>query len=228
VFGWAKGAKLYDHENPASRDVLKDHLPAKRKGVHHRAMPYADLPAFMERLRGKFDSVSARALEFAILTAGRTGEVIGAKWSEIDLEKRVWCIPGERMKAGKAHTVPLSDRAVEILRGLIRTNGSDYVFLNGGGRPLSNMALIELVRGMKADCVPHGFRSTFRDWCEDRTAYDRHTIETALAHVVKGKTERAYLRTDALDKRRRLMSEWAKFCASPARSVTADVLPLRA
>jgi integrase len=217
VFAWAKPLKLIDGENPASREVLKDHLPTKAKAKHHEAMPYADLPAFMERLRDR-DSMSARCLEFTILTAARTQEAIGARWSEIDLDAGVWTIPAARMKAKRDHRVPLSHRVVEMLRGLTKKSGG-LIF------PLSNMAMLNLIKGMEGNgYTVHGFRSAFSDWARDRTGYARDVIEMALAHTIKDKSEAAYRRGDALDKRRRLMNEWARYCQSPA--VSADVVAL--
>ena len=224
VFAWAKPLGLFVGDNPASRDVLKDHLPARPKVAHHAALPYAELPAFMDALRAR-ESVSARALELTILTATRTSETIGAQWSELDLEAGVWTVPAARMKAKRDHRVPLSPRAVELLRALPRLG--DFVFINGGGRPLSNMAMLELVRGVRPGLTVHGFRSTFSDWARDRTNYARDVIEQALAHIIKDKSEAAYRRGDALDKRRRLMAEWSRYCESrPAAA--GDVIPLRA
>ena len=219
VIDWAKPLGLFTGENPASRDLLKDHLPARAKAKHHAALPYADLPAFMAELRDR-DSLSARALEFTVITAVRTQEAIGARWSEIDLDSGVWVIPAGRMKAKRDHRVPLSHRAVEILRGLgLPSDG--LVF------PLSNMAMLELLRGMAGNgYTVHGFRSAFSDWARDRTGYARDVIETALAHTIKDKSEAAYRRGDALDKRRRLMAEWSRYCEMPA--ISATVTPIRA
>jgi integrase len=211
VFAWAKAHKLFDGENPASREVLRDALPTKAKTEHHKALPYADLPTFMERLRDR-DSMSARCLEFTILTAARTQEAIGARWSEIDLDTAVWTIPAARMKAKRDHRVPLSHRAVEMLRATARND--DKVF------PLSNMAMLNLIKGYTV----HGFRSAFSDWARDRTNYPRDVVEMALAHAIKDKSEAAYRRGDALEKRRHLMSEWARYCESPA--INADVVTL--
>jgi integrase len=214
VFEWAKGINLFVGDNPARLDALKDHLPSRPKVEHHKAMPYTDLPPLMASLRER-DSLSARALEFAVLTAARTNEVIGAKWSEINLEDNVWVIPAARMKAKRDHRVPLSDRAVEILRELSRK--SHRVFR------LSNMAMLELVRGMVGNgYTVHGFRSTFSDWCRDRTNYARDVIEMALAHSIKDKSEAAYRRGDALDKRRRLMVEWSRYCAEAPKDASAN------
>ena len=201
---------------------VRDGRPLSSKGAskrvrHHPALPFAELPAFMAELRER-DSISARALEFAILTAARTSEVIGAKWSEIDLDAGVWTVPAERMKGGKEHQVPLSKRAIAILEDLPRERGG-YVFPGAKAKaPLSNMAMLELLRGMDGNgFTVHGFRSTFRDWAGDRTNYAREVIEHALAHHIKDKAEASYRRSAALDKRRQLMEAWAKYCSLPAQ-----------
>jgi integrase len=213
VLAWAKPLGLFVGENPASREVLKDHLPSYTKG-HHAALPYADIPAFMTELRAK-DSVSARALEFTILTAVRTQDTIGARWDEIDLDLATWTIPAARLKVKNKgdHRVPLSDRAVELLRHLATANGREgHVFINGGGKPLSNQAMSELLKGMVGDkATVHGFRSTFKDWAAETTEYPNWLSELAIAHVVKNKTEAAYRRGDALDKRRQLMADWDRY-----------------
>lgn len=230
VLDWAKARGYRDGENPARwRGHLDKLLPNRRKVrrvKNHPAMPYGELPAFMHDLRSR-TGMSARALEFAILTAGRTGEVIGATWAEINLTAAVWTLPAERMKAGKAHRVPLSDHAVKLLESLPREG--DFAFIGGKvGRPLSNMAMLELLRGMKPDAgyVPHGFRSTFRDWVSERTGYPGEVAEAALAHAIESKVEAAYRRGDLFDKRRRLMMEWADYCASEP-DITGRVVPLR-
>jgi integrase len=213
VFDWAMPLGLFEGPNPADWDRLKDHLPAKPKVAHHAAMPYADVPAFMASLRER-DSISARALELTVLTACRTQEALGAKWSEFDIDSARWVIPASRMKAKRDHRVPLSTRAVEVLRSMPRVGG--HVFINGGGKPLSNMAMAELLKGMDANgFTVHGFRSSFSDWARDRTGYPRDVIEMALAHTIKDKSEAAYRRGDALDKRRRLMAEWARYLETP-------------
>ena len=205
VFAWAKAHKLFDGENPATRDVLRDALPAKPKANHHSAMPYADVPAFMNMLIHR-DSMSARALEFTILTAVRTSETIGARWDEIDMDTKTWTIPAARMKAKRDHRVPLCKRAVEILRSLAGQR-TEKVF------PLSNMAMLELLKGTAGNGhTVHGFRSAFSDWAHDRTAYAPAEIELALAHTIGNKVAAAYRRGDALDKRRRLMDEWCRYC----------------
>ena len=210
---------------------VRDGRPLPSKGAskrvrHHPALPFAKLPAFMSELRVR-DSISARALEFAILTAARTGEVIGAKWSEIDLDAGVWTVPAERMKGGKEHQVPLSKRAIEILESLPRERGG-YVFPGAKAKaPLSNMAMLELLRGMDGNgFTVHGFRSTFRDWAGDRTNYAREVIEHALAHHIKDKAEAAYARSTAIDKRRQLMEAWAKYCSAPPGQAPGQVVAL--
>ena len=173
----------------------------------------------MTKLRD-MDGVGARALEFAILTAARTGEVRGATWSEIDLAAKIWTVPGERMKAGREHRVPLSRRAVAILHDMEKLRINTFVF--PGFRtehPLSDMALTAVLRRLDVDVTVHGFRSSFRDWAGDCTACARDVVETALAHVIEDKTEAAYRRSDALEKRRELMQAWAKYCEPKAGNV---------
>jgi integrase len=177
----------------------------RQKQQHHDALPFDQLPAFMQALRDT-DTPAARALEFAILTAARTGEVRHADWSEIDLDAKTWTIPAGRMKAGEEHVVPLSDRAVEILRSL--PTGEGRVFRIGSN------AMWDLMKAMRPDYTVHGFRSSFRDWAGDRTAYAHDVIEFALAHQIPNKASAAYRRYRALDKRRRLMAEWSTYCAS--------------
>jgi integrase len=231
ILAWSTVRKYRSGENPA-RWVgnLKETLPAKTKVAktrHHPALPYGEIPAFMEELRAN-GSISARALEFTILTAARTSEVIGAKWPEIDRQRAVWVVPAERMKSGKEHEIPLSRRLLDILDQLPREEG-DFVFPGATARaPLSNMAMLELLRGIRGKgTTVHGFRSTFRDWAGDRTAYPREVIEHALAHRIKDKAEASYRRTAALEKRRRLMEEWARYCLSPSGRA-AEVVPLHA
>jgi integrase len=171
----------------------------------------------MTELRTR-ESVSARALEFTVLTAARTGEVIGATWDEIDLDAKVWTIPAERMKATREHRVPLSARAVKILQSLPREG--DFVFIGSRkGEGLSNMAMLELVRGMRSGVTVHGFRSTFKDWCSEETHTPNMVSEAALAHVVADKVEAAYRRGDLLAKRRKLMTEWTRYCQSEGAEV---------
>lgn len=209
----AKGLRTGD--NPARWKGHLKELLAKRKGVreHHAAIPYADMPAFMVELRD-LKSVSATALEFAILTAARTGEIVGATWTEIDLDEKLWTIPAGRMKAAQEHRIPLTDRAIQILRSmhLPSTKPGDFVFPGArAAKPLSNMAMLQCLRGIRAGVTVHGFRSAFRDWAGDNTSFPREVAEAALAHVIRNKSEAAYRRSDALNKRRKLMSAWQSF-----------------
>jgi integrase len=217
VIDWATARGYRTGENPARwKGHLENLLPRRAKVAavkHHAALPYAALPNFMAELRAR-EGVAARALEFAILTAGRTGEVLGAKWSEIDLEGRLWVVPAGRMKAEREWRVPLSEPAAAILRGLPRGRG-DQVF------GLSNMALLMLLRRMgRSDLTVHGFRSTFSDWCAEQTNTPSEVREMALAHVVGDKVEAAYRRGDLFEKRRQLAEAWARFCdGGPAQVI---------
>lgn len=222
VKGWRSG------ENPAAwRGNLRNLLPKRQKlqRGHQPAMPYVDVPAFMVRLRAS-EAMAARALEFTILTAARSGETIGAKWQEIDFDRKVWTVPAERMKGGETHVVALSSVAVGLLQRLqeVHTRG-DFIFAGDPrpgnkqdakhGRPLSNMAMMMLLRRMKlTDITVHGFRSAFRDWAGDETSFPRDVAEAALAHKVGNEVERAYRRSDALEKRRKLMQAWADYLAA--------------
>ncbi len=201
-------------DNPARWQGCLEHMlpaPSKvRKVEHHAALPYADLPAFMADLR-KREGVSPRALEFLILTAARSGEVRGMTFEEVDYERKVWTVPEGRMKGGRDHAVPLSDRALAIVKAQ-PGSGSDLVFPGQSG-PLSDMSLTAVLKRMgRADLTAHGFRSTFRDWGGDETDTPREVLEAALAHIVGDKAEQAYRRGDALEKRRHLMTQWADFC----------------
>jgi integrase len=210
-------------ENPARwRGHLDAILPKRARLTrgHHKAMPFDEVPAFMVALQER-EGMAPRALEFAILTAARSGEVFGAAWNEFDLEARVWTVPAARMKAGREHRVPLSAQAVEILQEMQRKRLSDLVFPGTKpGRPLSVMALEMVLRRMKFDVTVHGFRSAFRDWAGERTHFPREVAEAALAHLVGDAVERAYRRGDALEKRRELMDAWAGFLeGQPQRNV---------
>jgi integrase len=211
--------------NPAQwRGNLSHVLPPRgkvRKVAHHAALPFDDAPAFLAALRGR-EGISARALEFVVFTAARTGEALGARWGEIDLDAKVWTVPAERMKAGREHRVPLTEAALAVL-GTVRPlavmrdgelDPAAPVF-PGPRRalPLSNTSMLMLLRRMgRTDLTAHGFRSTFSDWAAERTAYPREVVEMALAHTVENKVERAYRRGDLFDKRHRLMADWARFC----------------
>lgn len=227
VLDAAKAREYRQGENPARwRGHMAQILPARSRLTrgHHKAMAYAELPDFMAKLR-KREAVAALALEFTILTAARSGEVIGAKWDEVDLDKAIWIVPAERMKAGKEHRVPLSPRAVEILRA-VKLLSPKWVFPGVKGAKLSVMAMAMLLRRMKADVTVHGFRSAFRDWSAECTGYAHEVCEMALAHTIGNKAEAAYRRGNMFDKRQRLMDDWAAYCASGG-AAGAKVTPIR-
>ena len=216
VLDAAKAKGLRTGENPACWRGHLDHLLPKRQKLsrgHHTALPVPAVPAFMAQLRAR-PAMAARSLEFTVLTAARTGETLGARWGEIDLEAAVWTVPATRMKAGREHRVPLSALAVALLRALEPLRGEGpYVFPGQRrGKPLSNMAMDMMLRRMGSEVTVHGFRSTFRDWAGEETDHPREVAEAALAHTVGDATERAYRRGDALAKRRRLMDDWAAYC----------------
>jgi integrase len=220
ILDWAKARGYRAGENPARwRGHLDKLLPGRskvRRVEHHAALPYAELPGFLVSLREQ-EGIAARALEFAILTAARTGEVIGARWSEMDLVGKNWTLPAARMKAGREHRVPLSDRALAILREMQPHRQAEDAFVFPGGknrRPLSNMAFLMLLRRMgRGDVTVHGFRSSFRDWAAERTKFPAEVAEMALAHTVSDKTVAAYNRSDLYERRRRLMAAWTTFCS---------------
>jgi integrase len=233
VLDRAKALKLRSGENPARWTGHLDQLLPRRSQVapveHHEALPYADLPQFMTELR-KLDSLSALALEFTILTAARTGDTIGARWSEIDKDQRTWTVPAARLKGKKGarlrdHVVPLSDRALAIIDDLI--DSGEYLFANDEGLPLSSMAMLECLRGLRSGLTVHGFRSCFKDWAAEQTAYPNEMSEMALAHTVSDKVEAAYRRGDMREKRRRLMADWTKFIANLDRPARDRVVPMR-
>lgn len=227
VLDAAKARGYREGENPARwRGHIAQILPARSRLTrgHHKAMPYAAIPAFIGALRAR-DATAAMALEFVILTGTRTGEVLGATWGEVDLDKAIWTVPASRMKAGKEHRVPLSPRAVEILEAM-RPVGSASLFPSDKGGKLSTMAMTMLLRRMNADCTVHGFRSAFRDWAAECTGYAHEVCEMALAHAIGNKSEAAYRRGDLFDKRRRLMADWAGYCASNG-TADVNVTPIR-
>lgn len=231
IIDWAKVRGDFHGENPARwKGHLDQLLPAKTKVQrvkHHRAMPWTKLPPFMADLRRR-EGVAARALEFAILTAARSGEVRGMTWGEVDLEAKAWTIPAERMKAQKEHRVPLSDRAVAILYDVRPLSGGLVFEGQRKGKPLSDMSLTAVLKRMGRGVTVHGFRSTFRDWAAESTGYPREVAEMALAHAVASAVEAAYRRGDLFAKRRRLMNEWAKYCARPPAESKGKVRALRA
>jgi integrase len=226
VLSAAKALKLRDGENPARWPDHLSHLlsaqPKSKRVKHHPALPYAELPAFMARLREN-TSISAKALEFVILTAARTGEVLNAPFDEFDLEGRLWIVPAKRMKAGKEHKVPLCPRAVEIVKEMAEVKLSDYVFPGlKSKRPLTDMALTMLTRGMRPGVTNHGFRSAFKDWAIDCTEYPDFLSEAALAHISADKVRVAYARTDLFARRRQLMQDWGDFCDGTLKLVIGD------
>ena len=226
VLDAAKARGYREGENPARwRGHVEQILPARSRLTrgHHKAMPYSDLPAFLTELHAK-QAVAALALDFTILTAARTGEVIGATWDEIDLDKAIWAIPAARMKAGREHRIPLSDRAVEILKA-VKPLSQDRIFVGNKGK-MSSMAMAMLLRRMGRDATVHGFRSAFRDWAAECTGYPHEVCEMALAHTIENKAEAAYRRGDLFEKRRRLMDDWASFC-SAAAIAGATITPIR-
>jgi integrase len=230
VLDSAKARGYRQGENPARwRGHLAQILPARTKlsRGHHKAMPYDAIPAFVEQLHGR-EAVAALALEFVILTAARTGEVIAAEWSEVDLAKAIWTVPAERMKAGKEHRVPLSPRAAEILEQTSQLGGK-YLFPGVQRSKLSSMAMAMLLRRMKQDVTVHGFRSAFRDWAAECTGYSHEVAEMALAHTISNAVERAYRRGDMFEKRRKLMEAWANYCAGHGAAGEAgdNVTPIR-
>lgn len=240
ILDWAKVRGYCNGENPARwRGHLDKLLPARakvRKVEHHAALPYGELPKFITVLRTQ-EGIAARALEFAILTAARTGEVIGARWGEIDIAKKLWTVPAERMKAGKEHRVPLSEWAVAILEeveplarvGEGQDSADAFVFPGGKrGRPLSNMVFLMLLRRMeRSDLTAHGFRSSFRDWAAERTNFPSEVAKMALAHAVGDKVDAAYRRGDLFERRRRMMAAWETFCTTPKEAAEDNIATLR-
>jgi integrase len=221
ILDWAKARGYRKDENPARwRGHLDKLLSAPEKTtktIHHPAVPVTEVAAFYAALQQR-SGMAARALEFALLTAARSGEVRGATWAEIDLDAGLWIVPAERMKARKEHRVPLSASAIQLVRALPRLEGSEFVFPAPRAGALSDMALTAVMRRMELKFVPHGLRSTFRDWTAERTSYPRDLAEMALAHTVGDKVEAAYRRGDMLERRAKMMQTWAEFLATPAAS----------
>lgn len=221
IFDWAKGAGHFSHENPVNG--LKKALPVVRvEAEHMAALPWQDLPAFMAELADR-EGTSARALEFIIFTASRSGEVRGARWAEI--EGDVWTVPAERMKSGKPHRVPLTDEALAVLEA-VKGLDADFVFPSvsktklGESRPMSDMVFKALMDRMKREGITtHGFRSTFRDWCSESAHADREVAEAALSHALGNTVERAYARSDLFERRRHLMETWAQFATGKTGQV---------
>ena len=223
VIDWARTAGQFEGMNPV--EGVAAGLPEQRDRVqHHRALPYQELPELIRRIDG-VDSMGALALRFVILTAARSGEVRGSTWAEIDTEARVWAIDASRMKSERPHRVPLSDQAIAVLR---RVSGLSKGLVFPGsrhGRPLSDVTLTAVLKRLDVPVTIHGMRSTFRDWCEEMTGFNREVKEAALAHTVRDKTEAAYRRADLFEKRREMMDQWARFCTSAGRE--GAVLELR-
>lgn len=230
VLAWATLRKYRTGDNPAR---WKGHLETaltRRKTSdrgHFASLPYAELPGVLKRIKAA-PGMGARALEFLILTAARSGEVRGCRWSEFDLTAGVWTVPAERMKAGKEHRVPLCAEALALLRAIPTTDETDVVFWSAQKlKPLSDMTLTAVLKRLELPVTAHGFRSTFRVWCAERTAYPREVCEAALAHAVENRVEAAYQRSDLFSKRAHLMRDWAKFCATPGVPA-GNVVPLMA
>ena len=214
--------------NPAAWSGLKELLAAPAKAapkVHHPAVPYAEVPTFLTELR-RHQGVSVKALEFLILTAARTSEVLGATWGEIDWGAKVWTIPPERMKSKRQHRVPLSPPAIKLLRGLYVEDNNPYLFIGSSQPRLGAATLQNTMRRLGRGETVHGFRSAFSDWAHERTAHSNHTIELSLAHSIGAATEQAYRRGDMFDKRRKLLEAWGAFCTSPAGQ-SDNVVPIQ-
>jgi integrase len=209
--GWRTG------ENPARWKGHLDHILPPRKRLtrgHHKAMPHNGVPALVARLQG-LGSISAKALEFCILTAARSGEVLNARWFEFDLQEAIWTVPAARMKAGRDHRVPLEGRALAIVKELAEAKVGDNVFPGAKqGRPLSVMSMTMVMRRLKQEFTVHGFRSAFRDWASEETSFAREVAEQALAHIIENAVERAYRRSDLFEKRRELMGAWERYVLS--------------
>lgn len=232
VLGWATVRGYRTGDNPAAwRNHLDKVLPARSKVAkieHHAALSYKEIPGFILALR-QMDGIGARAMEFAILTVARTTEATGSVWSEFDMKDGSWTIPAERMKAKKEHRIPLSPLAISILKELLplKTDDTSPVFQNKSGKALSNMAMLAVLKRMgRAELTVHGFRSTFRDWAGETTAYPREVIEHALSHQLKDKAEAAYARGTLFTKRRRLMDDWATYCNTAKKAEGETVVPI--
>jgi integrase len=219
IFDYAKAKGWRSGDNPCAwRGCFEYRLPRRRttERKHHPALPYEELPAFMNTLK-QHRAAAALALEFTILTCTRTSEALGARWAEINFDTRLWTIPKARMKAGKEHVVPLSDRAMEILKHQQHSPG-EYVFMGRNKTRLADRTMWNLLEFMGVKTSVHGFRASFRDWTGDETTYARETIEECLAHQIGNAVERAYRRTTALEKRREIMQAWADYCISGLQS----------
>ena len=232
ILGWATIHGFRSGDNPARwRGHLEHSLPKPGKvqgpedDRRHAAMPYGEVSALLAELRG-VGSMTAKVIEFAILTAARVGEVTGARWEEFDLAKRFWTVPASRIKAGREHRVPLSDAAMTILEQLAALRTSDFVFPARHGGAMLRQQPLHVLKRLRPNATVHGFRSSFRDWAAERTAYPREVVELCLAHNVGSAVERAYQRSDLFERRRELMNAWAQYCTTPAGE--GEVVPLRA
>jgi integrase len=231
VLDWAAARGYRKGDNPARwRGHLESLLPRRakvRRVEHFAALSYDDVGQFLAELRTQ-TGTAARALEFAILTVARTGQVIGARWDEINRAERLWTVPAKRMKAGKEHRVPLSNAAMTIVEQMAAIRQSDFVFPGlKGGQGLGERTILTVIERVRPGVTTHGFRSTFRDWCAERTAFPAEVAEMALAHAVGSKVEAAYRRGDLFDKRRQLADSWAKFCEAPTVTGGEKVVTLR-
>jgi integrase len=228
VLNYAAALGVRSGENPARFKGHLDHILGKRQRLrrgHHKALPYREVPTFMTALRAR-RGFAAKALEFTILTAARTGETIGATWNEIDFDAALWNVPASRMKMGKPHSVPLSSQAVKVLRWAAEHRMSDYVFAGQkDGHPLSEMAFLSVLKMMEVPVTAHGFRSSFRDWCGDETTFPLDLAKAAIAHSAGDAAEVAYRRSTAVERRRPMMQAWADWCDGAA--VSENVLPIR-
>lgn len=227
ILDYAKAAKLREGENPALwRGHLKNLLaaPAKLKDLqHHAALPHKQVAAFVGELESR-KSLSAKAILLQIYTATRSNEVVRARWDEIDLDRKVWTIPKERMKANREHRIPLAKEAVKLLKSLPRLN--DWIFPSLNGKPLTIAATLKMVKEINPNITTHGFRSTFRDWAAEHTAYAREVAEAALAHTLKDKTEAAYFRSDLFEKRASMLADWARYCHTE-QGKASNVTPIK-
>jgi integrase len=225
VLAWAIVRGYRAGPNPAQwQNHLDKILPAKTKAEkkHHEAVPYRDIPGFRAALAMREGS-AARALLFLLFTGARTGEVLWARWPEFDIANRMWVVPSARMKGGRKHRIPLSGPALDLLASLPREEGSDLLFIGPSkGKPLSDTALLAIMRRMGLAAVPHGLRSSFSDWAHETTSHSHHTIELALAHRVGSDVEMAYRRGDQFKKRIRLAEDWARYCMSPPDAAVGD------
>jgi integrase len=232
ILDWAKARGYRSGDNPASWDVIGNVLPNHKtfaKPVHHRALPYADVPAFVAKLK-EHKTVAAKALLFTILTSSRTQETVGARWSEICEKDAVWTVPPGRMKGGAEHKVMLAREVIDLLHQLPREgDGDGFLFIGSRpGMPLNPKSLHRMLTRLKVDAVPHGFRSSFSDWAHECTQHANHAIEISLAHKVGNDAEQAYRRGPMMAKRAKLMADWSRFCCTPPKAISDNVVSIGA